>query len=87
MGRAALSLGDRKGAKFYTRQALKLTPDSHAAQLNLALLLGDNLGEVGEACALMREVAAARTAVLGAEHERTRRSARLLADWEAKLKG
>ena len=56
-------------------------------QHNLAGLLGNKLGEVGEACALMREVAAARTAVLGAEHEWTRISAEALAKWEAQLKG
>ena len=62
-------------------------PDALQTQHNLAALLGDELGEVGEACALMREVAAARTAVLGAEHEETRRSARALARFEAQLKG
>ena len=62
-------------------------PNTLDTQSNLALLLGDELGEVGEACALMREVAAARTAVLGAEHEDTRGSVRVLAEWEAKLKG
>ena len=61
-------------------------PDTLLTQYNLALLLGNTLGEVGEACALMREVAAARTAVLGAEHEETRKSARALAAWEAQLK-
>eukprot|EP01045_Picozoa_sp_COSAG04_P032687 COSAG04_NODE_6492_length_1315_cov_1.533717_2_plen_76_part_00 len=62
-------------------------PHTLNTQYNLALLLGDTLGEVGEACALMREVAAARTAVLGAEHEETRKSARALARFEAQLKG
>ena len=62
-------------------------PSTLRTQHNLALLLGDALGEVREACALMREVAAARTAVLGAEHEDTRWSARALAKWEARLKG
>ena len=62
-------------------------PSTLDTQHHLAWLLGDELGEVGEACALMREVAAARTAVLGAEHEHTRISARNLARWEAKLKG
>ena len=62
-------------------------PSTLATQHNLAILLGDELGEVGEACALMREVVAARTAVLGAQHEDTRGSARDLARWEAKLKG
>ena len=58
-------------------------PDTLNTQHNLAVLLAQELGEVAEACALMREVAAARTAVLGAENERTRQSARLLAEWEA----
>ena len=62
-------------------------PDTLHTQNNLAALLGDQLGEVGEACALMREVVAARTAVLGAENESTRRSAEALAVWEAQLKG
>ena len=53
VGRAALSLGDRKGAKFYTRQALKLAPDSHAAQLNLALL-AEQKGAQGESVAAYR---------------------------------
>ena len=60
-------------------------PDTLLTQDNLAILLGNKLGEVGEACALMREVAAARTAVLGAEHEDTRRAAAALAQWEAQL--
>ena len=60
-------------------------PSTLLTQHNLAELLGDKLGDVGEACALMREVAAARTAVLGAEHEDTRRSAAALAQWEAQL--
>ena len=62
-------------------------PSTLHFQHNLAYLLGDDLGEVGEACALMREVAAARTAVQGAEHDHTRGSARSLARWEAQLKG
>ena len=62
-------------------------PTTLHIQHNLAELLGDELGEVGEARALMREVVAARTAVLGAEHEHTRISARNLAKWEARLKG
>ena len=62
-------------------------PETLLTQANLAWLLGEHLGEVGEACALMREVAAARTAVLGAEHVKTRKSGRSLAKWELKLKG
>ena len=62
-------------------------PSTLRTQGRLAALLGDELGEVGEACALMREVAAARTAVLGAEHEDTRWSVAALASWEAQLKG
>ena len=62
-------------------------PSTLNTQHGLAVLLGDELGEVGEACALMREVAAARTAVQGAAHAHTRRSARNLAKWEAQLKG
>eukprot|EP01045_Picozoa_sp_COSAG04_P008850 COSAG04_NODE_499_length_13372_cov_8.292398_5_plen_90_part_00 len=62
-------------------------PSTLHTQGNLAVLLGDELGEVGEACTLMREVVAAQTAVLGAEHERTRIAARFLAKWEAQLKG
>ena len=62
-------------------------PSTLLTQHNLAALLHNELGEVGEACALMREVAAARTAVLGAEHEETRISAEDLARWETKLKG
>ena len=62
-------------------------PSTLITQSHLAWLLGDELGEVGEACALMREVAAARAAVLGVEHQETQNAERALAIWEAQLKG
>ena len=61
-------------------------PDTLLTKYALAFMLGDTLGELGEACALMREVVPAQAAVLGAEHKSTKISAGLLAKWEAQLK-
>ena len=72
----ALARGDTRAAAVGERWRGARTP----------ALLGDGLGRLADACALMREVAEVRTAVLGAEHAETRNSARALAEWEAQLK-
>jgi tetratricopeptide (TPR) repeat protein len=58
-------------------------PDSMRTQLNLAKLLHDELGEREEGLALLREVVAVRTTVLGGGHALTRKAADTLARWEA----
>ena len=54
-------------------------------QQNLAALLYRKLEEREKGLRLMREVAAARTTVLGSAHERTKTAVRLAADWEREM--
>ena len=53
------------------------------SQHNLALLLGYELGQIGQAIATMSEVVEGWTAALGSSDKTTKAAAKALADWKA----